>query len=163
MVLASAAPLIHVTHCGRWMYGLPLVSLCARLFVQGIKAKPQSSHLTVTPTHKRSMSTVKPAENVFDINDIKPTCEDADANGKVLYFSKSLGWHQGYYHSAFRDDVTHWTYLPEEPPSVEDPAEKMSRLFSEWVNDTFPSNCEPAVRMLLRLGYEAGFNRRGRR
>lgn len=96
-------------------------------------------------------------ENIYDIGKVSPTKDDADAKGNVLYYSPSLGWMQGLWMRTWRDDVTHWTYCPETPPVQEDKVVKMERTFNQWVNDKFP-NIETAAKMLLRLGYEAGFN-----
>ena len=96
------------------------------------------------------------SENVYVLADNKPTKNDADANGNVLYYSPTMGWHQGFWYTTWNSDVTHWTFLPEQPPSQEDPVHKMERRFNAWVTDQFP-NVEPAVKMLLRLGYEAGY------
>ena len=98
----------------------------------------------------------KLAENVFILADVRPTKEDANEQGYVLYFSLSCGWYQGHWHNTYMKDITHWTYLPERPPAQENPVAIMHRTFDEWVNEKFP-NAESAAKMLLRLGYEAGF------
>lgn len=97
------------------------------------------------------------AENVYLLADTKPRKEDSDINGNVLYFSPAFGWHQGYWAKTYRDDVTHWTYLPEQPPAQESLQDRLNRTFNKWVDEKFP-NVEVAARMLLRLGYEAGYH-----
>lgn len=101
----------------------------------------------------------KPApENIFILAHVKPTKDDADANGNVLYFSPTLGWYQGSWVRTYMVDVTHWTYLPELPPSLEDPLTRMNRTFNEWVDDKYP-NVEVPAKALLRIGYEAGYKK----
>lgn len=95
-------------------------------------------------------------ENVFIYKEQRPTKEDANEQGYVLYYSASLGWHQAYWSNPWREDITHWTYLPEVPPRLEDRSSIMNRKFNDWADEKFP-NCEAAAKMLMRLGWEAGF------
>lgn len=99
----------------------------------------------------------KLAENVYAIADTKPTKDDSDANGNVLYFSATLGWHQGYWSLPWREDITHWTYLPERPPSLPDPKVIRDQAFKDWLAK-FPTKFEEPAISLLRLGFNGGWN-----
>lgn len=94
-------------------------------------------------------------ENVYILSDVTPTKDDSDKDGKVLFFSPTVGWYEATWSNPYMGNTTHWTFLPERPPILEDRAAVLDRRFNLWIQDKFP-NIEPAAKMLLRLGYEAG-------
>lgn len=64
---------------------------------------------------------MKPQENVYSVARTgMPDASAADAKGFVLFYSRSVGWHIGFYSSPWKKDITHWTYLPLVPPAEEE-------------------------------------------
>jgi len=101
------------------------------------------------------MENTKPSENVYLLTDQRPCKDDADQRGHVLYYSQSVGWHQGFWGKSHMPDATHWTYLPERPPAVVPREHLLETAFNRWQDNAFPK-VEPAVKLLLRLGFMAG-------
>lgn len=97
-------------------------------------------------------------ENIYALLDQRPTRDDGDDNGNVLYYKPAHGWYTGYWSHAYMDGTTHWTYLPVRPPIEEDPALIRDARFEEWLR-TFPTKFEDSVIALFRLGWNAGWNR----
>jgi hypothetical protein len=74
-------------------------------------------------------------ENVFNLSVQKPRHEDADKDGRVLYFHPRIGWYSGYWMYALHTDSTHWTYCPSTPEiAPEDPKVLRSKAFDEWAS-----------------------------
>ncbi len=99
-----------------------------------------------------------PQENVYLLIDQRPTKDDADDKGNVLYYKPGFGWYSGYWHMPYMTDTTHWTYLPERPPILEDPGLLRDNEFDKWLR-TFPSKFEDSVIALFRLSWNAAWNR----
>lgn len=99
-------------------------------------------------------------ENVYLLSDWKPSKEDSDDNGNVLYFSPRIGWYQGYWTKPYMDGSTHWTYLPLKPPAAEDPKAKRDREFEKWFA-TFPikEGDSNLIKSLVRVGWDAAWDR----
>lgn len=98
------------------------------------------------------------AENVYQLDKDKPTKDDADQNGQVMYYAPSYGWYAGYYYKPHMTGTTHWTYLPERPPTLADPTIERDKKFSQWIT-TFPTKFEDSVVALMRLGWNAAWER----
>jgi len=97
-------------------------------------------------------------ENVYLLKDTQPKAEDADSNGNVLYFCASYGWYSGYWQKPHMQGTTHWTYLPYCPPALEDSKVVSDRKYQEWMR-TFPAEFDPAANSLIRLGWNAAWER----
>ena len=98
------------------------------------------------------------AENIFLYSKDKPTKDDADQNGYVLYFCPEFGWYSGTFMKAHMPGTTHWTYLPLRPPALPDPAIARDQQFDDWLK-TFPTKFEDCVIALFRHGWNAGWAR----
>jgi len=98
------------------------------------------------------------SENVYVLKEQPPIKDDADAKGNVLYFKPGFGWYSGYWHSAHMDGTTHWTFLPERPPELEDTKVKREKAYQAWMK-LFPAEFDPAADALIRLGFNAGWER----
>jgi hypothetical protein len=98
-------------------------------------------------------------ENVFDKKDTPPTHACANSQGKVLWFSPSLGWAEGHWQYPIFKDITHWTYAPERPSIQEDPKAVRDRAFDAWLQ-SFPSEMPAAAQALAKLGWNAAWDRR---
>jgi hypothetical protein len=99
-------------------------------------------------------------ENVFIYEDWKPSKEDSDDVGNVLWYKPGFGWYQGWYNSPAMDGTTHWTHVPPKPPALVDPKVARNDAFDRWLR-TFPSDAklDDVVVALLRLGWNAGWVR----
>lgn len=72
-------------------------------------------------------------ENVFELAKQKPTKDDADSEGRVLYYHPKLGWMSGVWMYTLHSNVTHWTYCPETPDvKSQSPEELQQQAFEEW-------------------------------
>lgn len=99
-------------------------------------------------------------ENVFILIHTKPTKEDSDERGNVLYYKPGFGWYSGYWQRPHMDGSTHWTYLPSMPPEPVDPDEERSGAFDRWLSGcNFPDRDNPAIQSLLRIGWNAAWKR----
>lgn len=103
------------------------------------------------------MENNKLPDDIFLLADVKPTKDDANQAGHVLFYSPLAGWHQATWSRSHMADATHWTFLPDAPPEAERRTVRLESGFNAWYNNQFPG-CEPQVKALLRLGYMAGAN-----
>lgn len=94
---------------------------------------------------------------VFNIEDVAPTKEDADSDNKVNWFHPQFGWAQGHWEFPCYTDVTHWAHLPERPAAV-DQEERINTAFNTWIG-TFPDAFDPSAVSLLKTGFRAGFRK----
>ena len=101
-----------------------------------------------------------PQENVYVLSDWRPSQEDSDQNGNVLYFKPGYGWYSGYWQFACIGGTTHWTHLPLKPPAAEDPNAKRDKEFERWLL-AFPLKGEDdkLVKSLVRVGWDAAWDR----
>lgn len=99
-------------------------------------------------------------ENVYPFPSMPPGKDDADSNGNVLWFHPARGWHQGWWKRPVFDGTTHWTYLPQCPPSVEPQDQKSERLFTEWVA-SFNHTFNESALSLMKLGWDGAIKKTG--
>lgn len=98
-------------------------------------------------------------ENTFNLLHTKPTQQDADAEGRVLYFNPKIGWYSGYWMWQLHTGTTHWTYCPPQPPiDKEDPKVKRGKAFEEWLG-TLEMEIDDATKAWARLAFNAGWQK----
>jgi len=93
--------------------------------------------------------------DVYLLDEVKPTKEDANRQGQVLWFSQLTGWHQGQWTGSHLSNVTHWSYLPDRPAQAQSREVVLEVAFNVWYDMNF-KNGDPQTKVLLRLGYMAG-------
>jgi hypothetical protein len=98
-------------------------------------------------------------ENIFEKRITRPTHQCANSQGKVLWFSPTLGWSEGNWQYPPFADISHWTYAPEHPSIEEDPKGVRDRAFEAWLQ-SFPSEMPAAAQALAKLGWNAAWDRR---
>lgn len=95
--------------------------------------------------------------DVYQLTDVKPTKEDSNSDGNVMYYGPLTGWHQANWSRSYMHDATHWTHLPDAPPDVDRREIRLESAFNAWYNAQFEGS-DPTTKVLLRLGYMAGAN-----
>lgn len=91
---------------------------------------------------------------VYDLMDRTPTKEDANDEGKVLWFHVKLGWTEGDYRYPVYTDCTHWAPCPHRPLHLS-PEDRIKDGFKSWLQ-SFPAEFPPAASALLELGFKGG-------
>lgn len=98
-------------------------------------------------------------ENMFSKRENPPTAHTANEQGKVLWFTPSIGWMEGNWQWPTSRDTTHWTYAPEHPPAQEDPKAQRETAFKAWLQ-SFDTDFNDSALSLIRLGWNAAWDRR---
>lgn len=94
-------------------------------------------------------------ENVHELAKQKPTKEDADSEGQVLYFHPKIGWTSGFWMYTLHSGTTHWTYCPERPMvKDESPEQLQQRAFDEWA-DAFEIELNAPTKAFANLVWRA--------
>lgn len=92
-------------------------------------------------------------ENVYSLIDNPPTKDQANEDGKVLYYSPGFGWYQGYWANCHLSGTTHWTFCPDTPPGQADLNAFVVSRFEHWLS-TFPTEFDASAKTLILLGWK---------
>lgn len=95
-------------------------------------------------------------EDLYPI-EISPTKNEANGNGEVMFYAEGFGWYVGQFSRPHLPDTTHWTLLPDRPPTTLSNEARCDASYELWCSRR---DLTPLGKEYLLPAYKAGWSDR---
>jgi hypothetical protein len=95
-------------------------------------------------------------EDVYPI-EFAPTKNQANSNGEVMFYAEGYGWYSGQFSRPHMPGTTHWTLLPDLPPTTLSNEARCEASYQTWAAR---QDLTPLGKEYLLPAYKAGWSDR---
>ena len=86
-----------------------------------------------------------------------PTKNQANSNGEVMFYAEGYGWYSGHFSRPHMPSTTHWTLLPDRPPTTLSNEARCEASYQTWAAGR---DLTPLGKEYLLPAYKAGWSDR---